>query len=280
MPVVLALASAAVYGVADYCGGRAARSQPPVLVTVSGQFVSLVLIVAAVLAVGTEAPGPNTWLWGALGGASGALGLASFYSALARGVMSTVAPITAVVSLLVPVTVGLAAGERPRPIAYLGMAIAVVGVALVSGAVASRHQRTPRPVLVLALLAGLGFGGLFVCLDRAGDDTGLWPLVAVRITSVTLLATVAVVARIRPVRGGGGLRLAIAAGVLDMLANVFYLEAVRGDLLSIVAVLSALYPVSTVALAMAIDRERVTGWQGVGMGMAALAAALVTLGRV
>jgi drug/metabolite transporter (DMT)-like permease len=280
MPVLLALASAAVYGVADYCGGRASRRQPAVAVTVAGQFVSLLLIAAVVALMGTPAPGTSTWVWGALGGVAGAIGLSSFYSALSRGVMSTVAPITAVISLGLPVVVGLLDGDRPRPVAYVGMVLAVAAVALVSGVVASAHARTPRPVLLLAVLGGLGFGGLFVCLDRTGDDTGLWPLVAVRLASLAVLIVLALVAHIRPVAGAGGLRFAVAAGVLDMAANVLYLEAVRGDLLSIVAVLSALYPVSTVVLAMTIDHERVTRWQALGMLLAALAATLVTLGRV
>jgi drug/metabolite transporter (DMT)-like permease len=119
-----------------------------------------------------------------------------------------------------------------------------------------------------------------VCLDRAGDDTGLWPLVAVRVVSVTLLLGLALATRIRPIAGAGGFRLAAVAGMLDMAANVLYLEAVRGDLLSIVAVLSAMYPVSTVVLAMRLDHERVTRSQALGMVLAAVAAALVTLGRV
>jgi drug/metabolite transporter (DMT)-like permease len=160
------------------------------------------------------------------------------------------------------------------------MLVAIAAVALVSGFTGRATTRTPHRVLVLAVVAGVGFGGLFVCLDRAGDDTGLWPLVAVRMVSVTVLGALALMARIRAVRGAGGLGLAATAGVLDMAANVLYLEAVRGDLLSIVAVLSALYPVSTVALAMGIDGERVTRSQAAGMGLAALAAALVSLGRV
>lgn len=280
MPVLLALASAAVYGIADYCGGRASRRQPTVLVTVSGQTISLLLIVVAVILAGTPVPGASTWWWGALGGLAGAVGLASFYSALSCGAMSTVAPVTAVVSLVLPVVVGVATGERPRPIAYVGMLVAIVAVALVSGFTGRATTRTPHRVLMLAVVAGVGFGGLFVCLDRAGDDTGLWPLVAVRTVSVTVLGALALAARIRPMREAGGFGLAATAGVLDMAANVAYLEAVRGDLLSIVAVLAALYPVSTVALAIGIDGERVSRSQAAGMGMAALAAALVSLGRV
>lgn len=278
VPVLFALLSAAVYGVADYCGGRASRRQPAVVVTVFGQSVSLVLIVVAVAIAGTPVPSASTWWWGAAGGLAGAVGLASFYHALSRGSMSAVAPMTAVISIALPVVVGLASGERPAPIAYVGIVLSVVAVALVSGVVAAHHQRTPRPVLAFAVVAGLGFGGLFVCLDRTADDSGLWPLVAVRIVSMSTLLVVALVLRLRPT-GREGLGLAAVAGVLDMAANVFYLIAVRDDLLSLVSVLAALYPVSTVVLAMTIDHERVSRWQALGMGLAAVAAVLITLGR-
>ena len=75
------------------------------------------------------------------------------------------------------------------------------------------------------------------------------------------------------------LRLAFVAGGLDMAANVFYLEAVRGGLLSVVAVVSSLYPASTVMLAFAFDHERVNRWQAAGMAAAAGALVMVTLGR-
>ena len=278
VPVFFALLSAGVYGIADYCGGKASRRQPAVIVTVFGQTISLVLIVAAVLLIGTPVPGASTWWWGAAGGLAGAVGLASFYHALSRGDMSSVAPMTAVISIALPVIVGLASGERPDPIAYVGIALSVVAVALVSGVVATQHRRTPHSVMAFAVLAGLGFGGLFVCLDRTADDSGMWPLVAVRMVSVSVLAILALVLRLRPA-GRAGLGLAAVAGVLDMIANVFYLIAVRDDLLSLVAVLAALYPVSTVALAMTIDHERVSRWQALGMVLAAVSAVLITLGR-
>ena len=279
MPVVLALTSALVYGVADYCGGRAARGHPSAIVAALGQAFSLILIVGVVLTIGTAIPPADDWAWGGLAGAAGALGLACFYAALGGGSMSVVAPTTAVVGVVIPVAAGLLQGERPRLIGYFGIAVGVACVALISGLVGERHHHTPRRILVLAVLAGVGFGSLFVLLARTSQASGLWPLVAARVVSVPLLLAIVVStsAKVGPDRRL--LRFARVAGVLDNLANLTYLYAVRGGLLSLVAVISSLYPASTVALAYVVDGERVSATQRLGMVLAAAALVLVTLGR-
>lgn len=279
MSILLALSSAIVYGVADYCGGRASRFHPSAIVTVVGQVVSFVLISLAVLAIGTPFPSTATMAWGLFAGAAGAIGLASLYYAFAAGAMTVVAPISAVAGAVLPVMVGVATGERPEVIAYVGIGLAIGAVALVSGAVGEHHSATPRSIMAIALLAGVGFGVLFVALDRTDPGSGLWPLVAARASSVPLLLAIVAVTGARVGTQRRGLRLAVVAGALDMAANVLYLAAVRDGLLSLVAVVSSLYPASTVMLAFAIDRERVNRWQVLGMVLAAVALVLVTLGR-
>lgn len=279
MAILLALSSALVYGVADWCGGRASRFHPSAVVTLVGQVVSLVLIVIAVAVIGTPVPSLATFVWGLGAGAAGAIGLACLYYAFANGAMTVVAPISAVVGAGLPVVVGLATGERPRTIAYIGIAVAIVGVALVSGAIGRHDRPTPRRIIGYALVAGIGFGVLFVALDRTDSHSGLWPLVAARSSSVPLLIAIVLLTRSRLGSERRPLRLAFVAGGLDMAANVLYLEAVRGGLLSVVAVISSLYPASTVMLAFLFDRERVNRWQAVGMGAAVAALVMVTLGR-
>jgi drug/metabolite transporter (DMT)-like permease len=279
MSILLALVSALTYGVADYSGGRASRVLPSAVITLVGQTVSLTLVVITVAIIGTPAPDSGTWAWGLAGGAAGAIGLASLYYAFANGAMTVVAPLTAVVGASLPVVVGVVDGERPEPIAYAGIVAALVAVALVSGAIGSRDRPTPPRVVGFAVLAGVSFGALFVALDRTDPDSGLWPLVAARIASVPVLIVLCIVLRARPGRHRGPLLLAVFAGVLDMAANLAYLEAVRGGLLSVVAVVSSLYPASTVMLAFGLDHERVNRWQAVGMGLAVVALVLVTLGR-
>ena len=175
--------------------------------------------------------------------------------------------------------VGLVTGERPSALALVGIVIAVTAVALVSGAIGTHQHNTPRRIVVLAVGVGACFGLLFVALDRADAASGVWPLVIARLASVPLLFAIAGASGARPARHRASLQLAVVAGVFDMGANVLYLAAVRGGMLAIVSVVASLYPASTVALAFTIDGERLTKWQAVGLGAAALALVLVSLSR-
>ncbi len=276
MAVLLALASAAVYGVADYCGGRATREASAFAVTAFGQSVSLALLLVILPVLGDPSPPLADWLWGAGAGAAGAIGLLAFYHALSKGSMSVVAPTTAVVSVSIPVAVGLALGERPGAVALIGIGVAVMAIVLVSGALLGSAIPTPPRITAFAVLGGLGFGLIFVFFERTSDASGLWPLVAARLASIPLVVTAALAFR-QPLGVGRAWPIALASGALDMTANVLYLLATRAGLLTIVAVVTALYPVSTVALAFGLDGERVSRSQGVGMVLALAALAMVSL---
>ena len=277
MPIVLAFACAVVYGVADYCGGRATRSAPSVAISLLGQVTSLAFALVVVLAVGTPFPVWREIGWGAMAGVASSMALAAFYHAMSRGSMTVVAPITAVTSAVLPVGFGLVRGDRPAVIAYVGMALALVAIALVSGAVGVRHIETQRSTIVFAIIGGIGFAWIFIALGETTSASGIWPLVSARVISVTLTGAVVVATR-TVVRGVGSVwRLAVFAGLLDMSANFLYLLAVRRGLLSIVVVVVALYPVSTVVLAFRLDRERVSRSQAVGMAMALSALVLVSI---
>ena len=277
MPIAFAFACAVVYGIADYCGGRASRSAPSIAISLFGQLGSLIVGLVGVIVIGTAIPAFGQLAWGGLAGVASGVALASFYHALSHGAMTVVAPITAVTSSIIPVAFGLLRGERPAAIAYVGMALAVAAVALVSGAIGARHTETRRSTLSFALVAGVGFGVIYIALGETTTASGIWPLVSSRIVSVVLIGCVAWGTR-TPVRGHGSIwRLAVAAGILDMTANFLYLVAVRRGLLSVVVVVAGLYPVSTVALAFGLDRERVTRSQAAGMVMALGALVLVSL---
>lgn len=279
MPVLLALCSAVVYGVGDWLGGRASRHQHSLVVAVTGQMVSLVLVVLAVLAMGTPSPDLSTWLWGAAGGCFGALGIAGLYHGFAHGDITVVAPVSAVVGAVLPVGFALATGERPSALALVGIAIAAAAIALVSGALGTHQHNTPPRIVLLAVGVGACFGLLFVALERTDPDSGLWPLVAARVASVPLLLILVWLTHTALVRHRPSLGIAVVAGVFDMAANVLYLVAVRSGMLAIVAVVASLYPASTVALAYVVDKERVGKWQSIGLGAAAVALVLVSLSR-
>lgn len=199
------------------------------------------------------------------------------YRGLARGRMSVVAPITGVEAAAVPVIFGLASGERPSAGAYVGIALALLAVVLVSssGSTGSDSRRAGLPE---ALGAGLAFGIFFIALDQAGPDTGIWPLIGARISSISLTAGIAVLARTKLKPPAGTMPAIAAAGILDVTANIFYLVAVRRGFLSLVAVLTSMYPAATVALARVVLKERLAPVQLVGIALALAAVILIGVG--
>ena len=279
MAVLLALASALVYGVADYTGGRASRVHPAFVVTFVGQTVVAPLLLIGALASGTPFPDGSTVWWSVAGGAIGSIALAGLYYAFSHGAITVVAPVSAAVGAVVPLLVGLATGDRPGWLALAGMVVAVVAVMLVSGAVGERHAPTPPQVVAVAAAAGAGFGFMYVALARTADDAGIWPVAIARWPTLLVLGAACLLSGARPGPRRSVLVLAVLAAVLDNSANLLYLFSTREGLLSVVAVISSLYPASTVTLAFVLDRERVNRWQAIGMAMVAAALVLVTLGR-
>lgn len=277
MAVLLALASAVVYGASDFCGGLASRRATSAAVVVGSQAAGL-LVLLLLLPVLGGSPTAADLAWGAAAGVSGAAGLVIFYRALAAGVMSVVAPVTAVCAAAVPVLVGVGLGEHIGPAAGVGILLALVAVVLVAAGGGLSALRSARVQgLAPALTAGVLFGLFFVLLARAHPGAGLWPLVGARLASV-LLVTVATVGTGRRLRvPAGALPTVLAAGVGDMTANALFLVATQHGELAITAVLTSLYPASTVVLAQLVLRERLVRAQAAGLVTALVAVALITL---
>jgi drug/metabolite transporter (DMT)-like permease len=275
--VILATACAIVYGTADFFGGLATRRAQVLSVVTLSQLAGLALILG-LLPLLPGAYSDPALAWGLAAGLSGAAGLVLFYRALATGVMSVVAPTTAVTSAALPVVFGLAAGERPRAWALVGVALALGSVLLVSQDKSGGGRGSLTSVLV-ALAAGAGFGGFFILLSMAPHESGLWPLVGARLSSVTTVALLALLTRrtLRP--GPGSLHIIVAAGVLDMAANVLYLLAQQDGLLSLVAVLVSLYPASTLLLANRVLGERLRPVQLGGVLCALASVALIAVAQ-
>lgn len=279
--LVLALASATVFGAADFLGGLASRRIATLTVVLVSQLCGLVLLAVSL----PWLPGHATttdMAWGAASGLVAGAGLAVFYRSLATGTMSVVAPITAVSAATLPVVAGLALGERPPAAALVGIAVALAAVVLISRDDEQAAEPFGRPTVPVrrmvaeAVGAGVAFGLFFILLDRTGTGSGLWPLLAARFASIGLFAAAAAVTRRSPLPSRSVMPVVAAAGVCDMTANVLYLLAVRGGLLSVVAALTSLYPASTVLLARWWLGERLGRVQVVGLGCAALAVMLIT----
>ena len=290
--IVLAAVSGLVWGAGDFSGGKATQRLPALASVALSKLAALpVLAVYLVLVPGT--PTLASLGWGALGGLFGGAALVLFYRALSGGAMAIVAPVSAVTAALVPLVIGLIIEAVPGPLALIGAGCAIVAIGLVSLAPHGegpesdkKESDTKKPVVatrklvVFALLAGTGFGLFFVFLNRAGDAAGdhggLWPVLGAQLGALVLCGSLVVRLRgsfSRP--RGSTIVWVIIAGVFDMTANALYLVAVRDGLLSIVAPISSLYPVSTVILAMLIDRERMRPVQIAGLGLAATALVLV-----
>jgi drug/metabolite transporter (DMT)-like permease len=277
MEIVLALCAASIYGVADYCGGRASRSVTPVVVTFVGQCAGFLFLLTIAVISGATIPPLSDWIWGGIAGGVGATGLLAFYRAMGSGYMTVVAPVSAVTATAIPVIVGLATGERPGVLALLGIPIAVVAIALVSDVMGPNHRKAPRIVLWLAIVAGCGFGTIFVILGHTTDGSGMWPVVAMRLVSLPLMFVVLRAQKLKIGSARVSLRIVLASGILDSAANGIYLLAVREGLMSIVSTINSFYPASTLLLATKLDGERIHRSQAVGLLCAAISLTLISI---
>lgn len=285
MAALLALVAALAYGTGDFFGGLAARRIPPAAVVVRSNAVGLVGLLVALPIVGYDDVAPRDLVAGALGGTAGAVGVLLLYRGLSQGTMSLVAPITAALSAVVPVTAGVADGERPSVVAMVGIPLALAAIVLLSrdpDGAGSGAGLSPA-LLATSIGSGLGFGLFFVAVDQAGDDAGLWPVVAGRGASVSIFLVVAAVSSAARVgdsaaRGGRLPALLVACGLLDAGANALFLLATHEGMLTLVAVIGALYPASTLLLARVVLDERLARPQLGGVALAAVAVALVSAG--
>jgi drug/metabolite transporter (DMT)-like permease len=273
---VLALLSALIIGGSDFGGGLATKHDNTFRVTAGAQIAGGLVAVVFAVAIGSASVERVDVVAGVIAGLSGSFSFICLYRALSIGVMSVVAPTTAVVGATIPALVGIARGEEVTALTGIGLVVAVAAIVLVTREGSSHAGTTSRSALALAVVAGVGFSVFFIALAETNDDAGMWPLVVARVVSVPLVAVVAfrmtgsVLPKVTISR-----RLAVFTGSTEMIANALLLAALRRDELAIAAVFGSLYPVSTVLLAWIVLHERVSRSQLVGVGLALGALALV-----
>jgi drug/metabolite transporter (DMT)-like permease len=278
MAILLGLGAALTYGAGDFLGGLATKRSNEYAVVVCSQVFGSTLLLAA-LPFFLDSPFTlEAFGWGLGSGIGGGLGVLMLYRGLALGRMSIVAPTTGVIAAVVPVLAGLLLGERPGSLSLIGVVIALIAVSLVSASPDHAGQRHAYSGIREAIGAGVGFGAFFILLSLAGDDSGLWPLLGTRSASLGSVTLVALIAgrSLRP--EPGSLLLIASAGILDVAANLLYLSATRVGLLSLVAVLTSMYPGATVVLARFVLHERFHRLQLVGLAFSALGVALIAAG--
>ncbi len=293
LAVVFGALAGLSYGAADFSGAVASKKTNATVVTVAMQVVSLLALFGVLAIFPEDQRLLSDLVWAGLGGIGIAIGLTTFYQALAIGPMSTAAALTALVGSLVPLAASLLLGERPGPITMSGILLSVPAVMLVSAGAAGGggigRLATPRERVRLAneagktralsVTAGLGFGAFFVALSRTSEDGGLFPLLGARGASIAVLCLMLTATQTWEPVERSAWKPVIIAGVLDCAANALYLTAVQRGQLSWVAALTSLYPVSTVLLAWLILKEQITKLQLLGLGLAAGALSLVAYGQ-
>jgi drug/metabolite transporter (DMT)-like permease len=280
MVILLGLTAAVLYGSGDFLGGLAARRAHVLAVLTLAEGAGA----AVALAAAAMSPGPSSLAglaWGMGAGVIGGLGLIIFYIGLAAGPMSVVAPVSGLVSTVLPVAVALADGERPGAGVYAGALLCLVAIVLASSAgqtsAAQRHTR-PGRAIAYGIAAGVSFGLFFLLIRNAGRTGELWPVAAARIGELAVVLAAAAVLRrgLRLRRAGGWLLLAAAgAGVIDVAANICYVAATRTGMFGLAVVLASLYPGITVLLARVVLGERLRWIQRAGLGLAAIGILLV-----
>jgi drug/metabolite transporter (DMT)-like permease len=276
LALVLGFGSSVAWGVADFLGGLKSRQLPLLNVLIGSQLSGLILIGLIVAGRGEGAPAGDWALFAMLSGLAGVVGLAAFYRGLAVGNMAIIAPISATAAV-VPLAIGVATGERPSGLEWPGLALALGGVML-----ASREEVGSGGTMArgagLAILSALGFGFFFAAMDRASDGDVLWAILLNRVTGVSLLLAAAAVLRPPLALGRADLPVIFFIGALDITANVLFAIAATEGLISLVAPLGSLYPLTTIALARVVLGERPHRLAQVGIAAALTGVVLIAAG--
>jgi drug/metabolite transporter (DMT)-like permease len=274
--VLLALGASLIWGFADFGAGVVSRRAPVFVVAAGGQAAGLVLVGLIVLGAGDPLPSGRRLAWAAFAGAVSVVGLSSFYRALAIGTMGIVGPITATAAL-VPLFYALARGERPSVLQGIGIALAIIGVVAASVEHVPEGRRIGAGV-GLACVAALSFGCALLGLSRAAPGGIPWAILVMRLTAVPLMLAVALAVGQRPRLSSRGWLALAGVGLGDAGATILYGQATTRALLSVVAVLSSLYPIVIVVLGRVFLSERVARSQLAGVAVALSGVALISAG--
>ncbi|SFY43393.1 DMT family transporter [Streptomyces atratus] len=276
LALLLALGSSLAYGCADFLGGLGARKAHVLRTVMIAAPASLAveLLLWPLLGASFSAGALG---WGAASGVASAAAFAMLYRTLAIGPMNVLSPVTALVSAALPVGVGLMQGEHLGAAGLVGLPLALAAVVLVSAGHGAGVARPSRTALLLAFGAGAAIALQLVFLHQAPSDSGVAPLIVGRAVSSAITLAAAGLLRRRLGSERPAYAMSATAGVLDSLANLMFLLAVRSGDLTVVAVITALYPAGTVLLARGVLAERIHRGQLVGLGTAAVAVGLLAL---
>jgi len=273
--ILFALTSAFVWGGADFSGGVATRRNSQFQVLALSTLSGIVPLLACVALWGESLPSLGGLSSAAMAGVSGAIGVAALYHALSLGNAASVAPIAAVVGAALPVLFGMLTEGFPGAARLAGFALAFFGIGLVSQS-STTDKRVLRQGILLAVLAGVGFGGFFILIAQAEPGRVFVPLVVTRLVSFGIALLMLLIRRM-PLPSLNSNPIALLAGLLDAGGNTFYLLAKQFARLDVVVMLSSLYPAITVLLACIVLKQAVSRAQWIGVALCLMAAALIAV---
>ena len=268
----LSLAAAASWGAADFSGGLATKRVNPFGVVVVAHGTGLLFMLLLALLAKEPVPSRTSLLWGMAAGLVGGISLAALYKALAIGKMGVNAPLSAVIAALLPLLFSFSTEGLPRPLQLVGFVLALISIWLIA---AQPGASGGREGLGLAVAAGIGFSGFLLFSKLAGAHALFWPLVFARLASLLLMLAIVLISRPEWKPAKGALPYMLVAGVLDSGANALYVAATQHGRLDVAAVLSSLYPASTVILARVLLKERLSQPQSAGIVAALIAVPLI-----
>jgi drug/metabolite transporter (DMT)-like permease len=293
LTIILGFATSLVYGFADFFGALASKKIKAVTVTFVSGAVGLAFLLALSIIVGADFS-PDALFWGIAAGVTSAIAMSALYASLAIGPISVVSPLSAVISAIVPSIVGFSQGDRFSGLGFAALGAILVAVFLV-GFVPGPDVRLPSAKgLVLGVVAGAGIGVVLICLDQAPADSGLAPVILLRGVAAAILGAFTLFTFLsartssraqRQTRGEAAQKpverkfwySVIITGLFDSSANVFFILASRIGSLTVVSVLTALYPLGTIILARIFLKEKLARTQTLGVLLALAGSALLVI---
>jgi drug/metabolite transporter (DMT)-like permease len=312
LAVVLALISALGYGGSDFAAGIGSREASVLQLTVLSEGVSLLLLLVTVPWLSTQAPTSAALWWGVLAGVSEVVGTLALYLGFRHAAFSVASTLSAVGSAAFSVIAGLALGERPGTLALIGIGLALPAIIAVSASPGESAQAGPTPAdpaaadpaaagppsagpapprpdhrrgptgrhalgVILGLIAGAGFAGLFIGLNRAGSSHDLWPVVSAQVAALVTASFAGAATRQLSRPTMRTTMLAALTGAAGTVGIICYFLATHLGLLAVTAVITSLYPASTIVLARVILSERLRPAMVAGLGLAAASVALIAI---
>ncbi|MDJ0924403.1 MAG: DMT family transporter [Acidimicrobiia bacterium] len=277
MAIILALSGALFSGSGDFLGGVASRRGRVMAVVLFNHVAGVVAVLALGPLFGGSLDWPTVW-WGGLAGLSGAFAVVSLYRGFARSNMAVVSPIAAVGAGAWPVVWQIAGGDVPRLVVMTGLIVGLLAIWTISSGGPIHEAEDVRAGVIYGMLAGLGFGGLYIFLSLGSDTSGIWALLPARAAGSIVVLGIASATGRELVPHRKAVAPSIGAGAFVTLGNGLFVVASTKGSLAVVAVLAAMFPAATVILAWLVLGERLTRQRQLGLVLALVAVGLVAGG--